>query len=375
MKGKGLPMKSPVYMADLHVEPRFNLLDKVERLMELACPAGLVQPGRLVALKLHFGEPGNTAYVRPVFLERMVSHIKQLGGKPFLTDTNTLYVGQRSESVSHLRTAMRNVFHFSAVGAPVIIADGLLGNACVRVPIKGNLFKEIPVAHDIYYADALVSVAHFTGHELTGFAATLKNIGMGAVSREGKLNQHSSLGPKVIRKQCKACGTCIDQCAFGAISWVDGKSRINLQKCGGCGLCIILCPHRAIRVRWNEKAPTFQKKLVEHVLGVLQTKREKAVFFNFLIQVSPVCDCLGASDAPIVRDIGILAASDPVAIDQAAVDLVNAEPGNPDSKLQGHLGAGEDKLRGLYPDVEWETQLRYAEEMRLGNRAYELIRI
>jgi len=373
--GEDQVVKRPVYFGDLRVESRFNLLDKVDRLMKRASPKDLIEPNNLVAVKLHFGEPGNSAYVRPIFLARIVSRIQQLGGKPFLTDTNTLYVGKRSESVSHLGTAMANGFCFSSVGAPIIIADGLLGNACVRVSIQGNFHCEIPVAHEIYYADSLVSVAHFTGHELTGFGATIKNIGMGGVSREGKLSQHSNLGPKVIRKKCKACGICIEKCAFDAISKVDGKSRIDLEKCSGCGLCIIVCPHHAINVRWNEKAPIFQKKLVEHNIGVLQNKRGKALFFNFLLQVSPTCDCLGASDAPIVGDIGILASADPVAIDQAAVDLVNGARGNPDSKLVGHLNPGEDKLRDLYPETDWKIQLEYAEEMGLGSRAYELIRV
>ena len=364
-----------MYFGDVRIEHRFSLLDKVDRLMEKASPKDLIEPNNLVAVKLHFGEPGNSAYVRPIFLARIVAHIRQLGGKPFLTDTNTLYVGNRSESVSHVRAAIANGFSLSSVDAPVIIADGLLGNACVRVPIEGKLHREIPVAHDIYHADSLVSVAHFTGHESTGFASTIKNIGMGGVSREGKLTQHSNLGPKVIRKRCKACGICIEKCAFSAISEVDGKSRIDLGKCGGCGLCIVVCPHHAINVRWNEKSPIFQKKLVEHAMGVLKSKGGKTLFFNFLLQVSPSCDCLGASDAPIVGDIGILASTDPVAIDQAAVDLVNGARGNPDSKLERHLNPGEDKLRDLYPETDWTIQLEYAQEMGLGTRNYKLIRV
>jgi uncharacterized Fe-S center protein len=357
----------------MRVDSQDNMLDKVARLMEKSSPENLIEPNDLVAVKLHFGEPGNSAYVRPIFLARIVSQIQQRGGKPFLTDTNTLYPGKRSESVSHLRAAVTNGFAFSSVGAPIVIADGLLGSACVRVTIAGNFFREIAVAHDIYYADCLVSVAHFTGHQLTGFAATIKNIGMGGVNREGKLSQHSNLGPKVIRKKCKACGICIGKCAFDAISTVEGKSQINLEKCRGCALCIAVCPHHAISVRWNEKAPIFQKKLVEHTLGVLQNKKGKSLFFSFLMHVSPMCDCAGKSDAPIVEDIGILASADPVAIDQAAVDLVNGARGNPKSKLPNHFNPGEDKLRGLFPDLDWETQLSYAEEMGLGNRAYELI--
>ncbi len=371
--GKENTVKTPVYFAKPSDDPGFTLLDKLDRLMERGAPKNLIEANQLVAVKLHFGEPGSLTHVRPSFLSRIVSRIQRLGGKPFLTDTNTLYVGDRSESVSHFRTAIENGFDFSSVGAPIIIADGLLGNACVRVPIKGNLFKEIAVAHEIYHADCLVSVAHFTGHELTGFAGTIKNIGMGGVNREGKLSLHSNLGPKIIRKRCTACGMCIEKCAFGAISTVDAKSRIDLEKCRGCALCIVVCPCHAIRVRWNEKAPIFQKKLVEHAMGVLQNKPGKSFFFNFCLQVTPLCDCAAAADAPIVKDIGILASQDPVAIDQAAVDLVNRAQGNRDLNRAGHLAPGEDKFRSLYPEIDWEIQLEYGEEMGLGSRTYELI--
>lgn len=366
-------MKSPVYFSDVRTKEKVSLLDQIDHLMEAASPENFLEPSHLVAVKLHFGEPGNSTYIRPIFAARIVSYIQEHGGKPFLTDTNTLYAGGRSDSVSHLATAVAHGFAPASVGAPVIIADGLLGNACVRVPVKGKLFDEIAVAHDIYHADGLVSVAHFTGHGLTGFAATIKNLGMGGVSREAKLSQHSSLGPKIVRKRCRGCGTCIEKCAFDALSMVDGKARIDLGRCGGCGLCIAVCPHGAVQVRWNEKAPVFQKKLAEHALGVLGNKQGKALFLNFLLDMTPSCDCLGASDVPIVDDIGILASTDPVAVDQAAVDLVTEAQGNPTSRLKSHCAPGEDKIRGLYPDIDWEVQLEYAEEIGLGNRAYELI--
>jgi uncharacterized Fe-S center protein len=366
-------VKNPVYFSDVKAKEKVSLLDRVDHLMDAASPEDLIEPSNLVAVKLHFGEPGNSTYIRPIFAARIVSYIQQHGGKPFLTDTNTLYAGRRSDSVSHLAAAVANGFAPASVGAPLIIADGLLGNACVRVPIKGKLFDEIAVAHDIYHADGLVSVAHFTGHGLTGFAATIKNLGMGGVSREAKLSQHSNLGPKIVRKKCRGCGTCIEKCAFDALSMVDGKARIDLGRCGGCGLCIVVCPHRAIQVRWNEKAPVFQKKLVEHALGVLHNKQGKALFLNFLVDMTPSCDCLGASEVPSVDDIGILSSTDPVAIDQAAVDLVKGKQGNPNSRLKSHLSPGEDKLRGLYPEIDWEVQLEYAEEIGLGHRAYELI--
>jgi hypothetical protein len=368
-------VKRAVYFSQTKAEGKTSVLDRIDRLMERACPEDLIAPSNLVAVKLHFGEPGNSTYIRPLFLARIVSYIQRRGGKPFLTDTNTLYAGQRSDSVSHLAAAVANGFALSSVGAPLIIADGLLGDACVHVPIKGNLFDQIPVAHDIYHADGMISVAHFTGHQLTGFAGTIKNLGMGGVSRAAKLRQHSSLGPKIVRKRCTGCGICIEKCAFDALSMVDKKARIDLDRCAGCGLCIAVCPQRAIQVRWNEKTQVFQKKLVEHAMGVINTKKGKALFLNFLVDVTPSCDCLGASGIPIVGDIGTLASIDPVAVDQAAVDLVNGAEGNPNSKVTAPLNPGDDKFRSLYPDIDWEVQLGYAEEIGLGCRAYELISV
>jgi uncharacterized Fe-S center protein len=366
-------MASTVYFADLRTTFNRNLLDKVGELLEKVNLPKRIRKKGTVAVKLHFGESGNTAYVRPIFLRRIVEQVKELGGKPFLCDTNTLYGGSRSEAVSHLGTAVEHGFAFSVVGAPIIIADGLVGNAAVKVPIQGKIYQEVSIAHAIYYADSLVVVTHFKGHELTGFGGTLKNIGMGCASREGKLSQHSTLGPKVKRKACVGCGTCVEWCAYGAPHMRDGKAFINPDTCVGCGECIAICPEGAIQIQWNEAAPAFQRKMVEYTLGALKNKDKRAVFLNFITQVSPYCDCCGYSDAPLVGDVGILASDDPVAIDQAAIDLVNAQPGSPFSPYTKDLAPGADKFRAVHREVDWEIQLAYAEEMELGMRKYELI--
>ncbi len=345
---------------------------------------GKVREKDLVAIKLHFGEQGNTAYVRPIFLRSVVDHVKGFRGKPFLTDTNTLYIGSRSEAVSHLATAYRNGFVYSAVDAPVVIADGLRGNSAVRVQIDRPLFKSVPVAHDIYTANVLICVTHFKGHELTGFGGALKNLGMGCTSREGKLSEHSNISPKVKSKACKGCERCLPVCPGQAISMVSPKREVEQKrlvafidpgKCIGCGECILTCPSGGIQIRWNETIPVFQKKIVEHAYGALQNKKGKALYLNFLTQISPACDCCGYSDRPIVPDVGILSSEDPVAIDQASADLVNQSEGNPGSKLPGAWKSGEDKFRALYPAVDWSIQLAYAEEIGLGTREYELIKI
>jgi hypothetical protein len=377
-------MKSDVFFSDLKVGSGRTLLDKLDGLLDRADLKGKIREKDLVAIKLHFGEKGNTAFVRPIFLRRVVDRVKGCKGKPFLTDTNTLYTGTRSEAISHLTTAYENGFTESVVGAPLLIADGLRGNSAIKVRIDKPLFKTVSIAHEIYMADVLISVAHFKGHELSGFGGALKNLGMGCASREGKLSQHSNISPKVKGKACKGCEACLTWCAQEAISMVPLKSgveskqsiaSIDPKKCVGCGECILTCPSGAIQIQWNESIPIFQKKVVEHAYGAVQKKKEKVLYLNFLTQISPACDCYGYSDTPIVNDIGILSSEDPVAIDQASVDLVNGEAGNRSSKLSKNWNPGEDKFRAVYPEVDWSIQLTYAEEIGLGTREYELIRI
>lgn len=377
-------MKSQVFFADLKVEPKKTLFDKLHLLLDRTDLKGKVKEKNLVAIKLHFGEKGNTAYVRPIFLRKVVDCVKEYKGKPFLTDTNTLYIGTRSEAVSHLATAYEHGFTESAVNAPVIIADGLRGNSAVKVRIDKPIFKTVSIAHAIHMADVLIGVTHFKGHELSGFGGTLKNLGMGCASREGKLSQHSNISPKVKGKACMGCETCLPWCPSEAISMispeVEGKGKppvafIDSKKCIGCGECILSCPAGAIQIQWNESIPLFQKKMVEYAYGSIHKKKGKALFLNFLTQVSPACDCCGFSDTPIVHDIGMLASDDPVAIDQASVDLVNQQEGNPSSKLTKNLEARGDKFRALYPEVDWNIQLAYGEEIGLGTRKYDLMKI
>lgn len=362
---------SDVYFSDLRVSPRQSLLDKVDSLLESAGLSSRVKRGDLVAVKLHFGEKGNTSFIRPIFIRRIVEAIKALGAKPFLTDANTLYVGSRGEAVSHIETAIANGFDYAVVGAPIVISDGLRGNSSIQVKIDGVHYKKVAIASEIVNADAIVGVAHFKGHELTGFGGAIKNIGMGCAPRSGKLAQHSTVSPKVKRKRCIACGECVRWCGPGAIS-VQEKASIDKNICIGCGECILSCPQNAIQIKWNENSASMQEKLSEHCLGALQGKSEKNVFLNFITQVSPACDCFGCSDSPIVRDIGILSSTDPVAIDQASVDLVNKENGLPGTALKNNFGPGEDKFKNLYPLIDWRVQLEHAETIGLGCRTYKL---
>ena len=368
-------MKSLVYFADLRAEPGQNLLGKVKGLLDAVGLAEKIKKEALVAVKLHFGEAGNTAYIRPVFVRKIVDAIKDVGGRPFLTDANTLYVGTRSDSVGHLSTAIQNGFAYAVMGAPLIIADGLRGGNETAVTVNLKRFKRVHIASEIVRADAIVSAAHFKGHELSGFGGTIKNLGMGCASRKGKLAQHSTVSPKVTRKRCEGCGDCVEYCPSDAISLVDEKATIDRKKCIGCGECIIICPNEAIKIRWDQEIPAFLENMVEYTAGVLRGKETTATFLNFITQVSPACDCYPHNDAPIVADVGIVASNDPVAIDQASADLVNQAEGFAASALTTNFEPGEDKFRALYPNVDWEIQLEYAEKLKLGTRAYELVRM
>lgn len=368
-------MESIVYFADLSASFKENLVGKLGRLVEAAGLNDVITKRDVTAIKLHFGERGNTAYIRPVFFRKVVDLVKGCGGIPFLTDANTLYAGSRSDAPTHLETAIQNGFAYSVVGAPLVIADGLRGKTEIAVPIDQKRFKEVYIGTEIVEADAIISMAHFKCHELSGFGGAIKNMGMGCASRRGKLAQHSTVSPKVKAKKCIGCGDCVAHCAYDAPSLQDDKAVIDPEKCIGCGECIIVCPSGAVQIQWDQSVPVFLENMVEYTLGVIKGKEEKTLYVNFITDVSPACDCVPFNDSPIVRDIGILASRDPIAIDQACMNLVNQEQALPGSCLKENRGAGEDKVKGVYPYIDWELQLAYAEELGIGSRNYKLEKI
>jgi hypothetical protein len=352
-------MQSTVWFTDLSAPPGKSLLDKTGNLLRAAGLSERIEPGDLTAVKLHFGEKGNTAFLRPIFVRKVVEEIAAAGGKPFLTDTNTLYLGGRSNAVDHLRTAVTNGFAYAVADAPIVIADGLRGESAVPVPVGGRIFRKVSIGAEIVNADAMVVLTHFKGHELSGFGGAIKNLGMGCSSRAGKLAQHSTVSPFVDPANCTGCGTCVAHCPSGAISVLSVQALIDSKICIGCADCIVVCPEHTVKIDWNEAAPMVQKKMVEHALGALEGKRDSILFLTFVTQISPYCDCYGNSDRPIAPDVGILASRDPVAIDQACADLVIR-------------AAGSDPFRKTHPSIDWTTQLSYGEELGLGSRKYDL---
>ena len=368
-------MQSTVFFADMRASHKENLFAKIARLMHAANIGGILAEGDLTAVKLHFGERGNHAFIRPVFIRRVVDEIIKTGAKPFLTDSSTLYPGERKEAVSALRCAIEDGFAYAVVNAPLIMCDGIKGQNAVEVAVNGEILKKVSIGAEIVEADALIAVSHFKCHELTGFGGALKNLGMGCSSRKGKMQQHSTVAPKVVEKICNGCGICVKSCAHGAIPMVDGKARISVEACVGCSRCITACPQKAINIQWNESSSLVMKKMAEYATGAVSGKQEKTLYINFITQVSPACDCCGYADAPIVNDIGICVSTDPVAIDQACADLVNNATGNQGSALSSGHEPGGDKFRGVHPEIDWEVQLNHAEKMGIGFRKYELVKL
>jgi hypothetical protein len=369
-------MKSKVFAIDMRASDKENMLQKLDKLVEALNLGDGLKARDLVAVKLHFGEKGNTSFVRPIYVRRVVDKVAALGAHPFVTDANTLYVGTRTNSVQHLRTAVENGFAYSVVGAPVTIADGLRGNSATAVPINLEHIKTAYIGSDVADADGYIGVAHFKLHEVAGIGGAIKNTGMGCAARRGKMAQHADITPKIKTKKCIGCGECEAHCAHGAavLVEVEGKKKAHIDpdKCVGCAECVAVCPTGAAQVQWSASVPMLMKKMVEYTAAVLKGKKKKAFFINFLTQISPACDCHPHADAPLVRDIGILASTDPVAIDQASIDLVNQEPALPGTCLTVNREAGADKVRGVYNYIDWTIQLDYAQQIGLGTRDYEL---
>ncbi|RJP19595.1 MAG: DUF362 domain-containing protein [Candidatus Abyssobacteria bacterium SURF_5] len=353
-----------------------SLPEKLERLCSELSVFKNIKKGELVAITLHFGERGNTGFIRPLYIRRIVNLVREAGGKPFLTDANTLYRGLRSNAVDHINLAMEHGFNYASVNAPIVIADGLRGKDYVEVEINGKYFKKVKVGSAAYHADSLISAAHVKGHVLFGFGGAMKNIGMGLGARSGKQMMHADLKPEIIAKKCQGCGLCVKWCPTDSLSLERRPERdkalsvLNAASCIGCGECVVTCQHEAIKISWSGGPQSVQEKTVEFAWAIAKDKKDKIGAINFLMDISPDCDCLGRSDASIVPDIGIVASDDIVAADRASIDLINRQPSLCNTIIpEDKLGVA-DKF-GLIHGVEWHHQFTYAEQIGLGETTYE----
>ena len=357
-------MSSKVYSIKASIDdgPE-KISEKARRLFKAGGFASCFKENDFTAVKVHVGEDGNTTHVKASYIRGLVNELLELNTKPFVTDTTTLYVGRRHNAVDHAILAKEHGFCLEGLGIPFIVPDGLSGTAETAVKINGQISKEVFIAYDITRCQSILSVAHVTGHMAAGLGATLKTMGMGCASKKGKMTQHAALTLN-ISDDCTLCGVCYDHCPADAITLDDVKAHINQDKCIGCAECMALCRFGAITCNWGRETDVLQKSIAEHALGALKGKEKNATFFNFLLSITKDCDCFDTPNMrKIVEDIGIIASTDPVAVDKAALDLVEKKSGKKLAKLLGNA------------KLDTSCQIKHGESIGLGSNNYELIEI
>jgi hypothetical protein len=354
-------MKSKVYFVPVdETETTMAVQAKFRSLLKAAGLPDCVKAGDKAVIKMHFGEEGNTGFVRPEFIRVITDMVKGKDSSTVISDTNTLYRGRRVRSDEHEKLAREHGFTPEAAGAPAVVPDERDAENCMTVPVNKSFVKDAKILRLYRDADVLIGVAHFKGHMVTGFGGALKNIGMGCASREGKLFQHSTLSPVVYAKKCTGCAECVSVCPADAIALVKNISTIDQAKCIGCASCIAACQFEAIDVNWGSSAGVLQEKMTEYAYAVLHGRKNN-LFVNFATKITAECDCLAKDDPRIIGDVGILVSVDPVAIDQASYDLTVKKAG------------GRDVFRESHPKCESRKQLGHAEKLGLGTKEYELI--
>lgn len=354
---------SDVYF--LKLKDGCSLSDQIKATKDLIQTAGMdkvISNRDKVGVKIHVGEKNNDTHVSPEVIKAICSRIKRNGAFPFLTETSTLYRGQRSNAIDHLNHAYTHGFTPENVGVPFIIADGLVGNSEIRVKIPGKIFREVNIAREIAVADALIAVTHVTGHMQSGLGAGIKNLGMGLASRMGKMRQHSSIMPSVNTTKCTFCKTCMKWCPESCITQKDDKAFILQEQCIGCGECLAVCKFNAVQYNWGVASGDMQKKMAEHALGVVHSKPGKVFFLSYLVDMTRDCDCTAFKQQKVMPDLGLLASTDLVAIDQAAIDLTGE-------------AAGDNISRKSYNHIDPLIQLIHGEAIGLGSRKYKLIQV
>ena len=356
-------MKSKVYFIPVkQTDSVDSVAIKLKTLIDKSKVLDFIQTGYKTAVKIHFGEEGNTGFVRPEYARLICKNILDRGSEAVLSDTNTLYHGRRTNSRDHLGIAGEHGFTKDAVRVDIIIPEDSRKENTIDLEINQKFIKTAKLVRLFVEADAIVGISHFKGHIMTGFGGALKNLGMGCATREGKLMQHADVSPIVYEAECTGCGECVKVCPAGAIVIKNKKSVIDGLKCIGCASCIAACPVGVIDVPWESGGKTMQEKMTEYSFAVMKNKKGKSAFFNFAIKITKECDCLAKDDPRIAPDIGILASSDPVSVDKASFDLVNTS-------------CGKDIFLELHPHRDGRRYLEYAHKLGVGNLDYELIKI
>ncbi|MFH1458090.1 MAG: DUF362 domain-containing protein [Candidatus Omnitrophota bacterium] len=344
-------MKNKVYFIPVSEKNAASLVaEKLKKLLAESRVLDFLCADSRVAVKIHFGEDGNTGFVRPEYVRVVCSAIAQRGARPFLSETNTLYKGRRTNSTDHLALAAEHGFTRETTGAEIIIPDDSRAENTVDVAINRKFIKTAKLARFFVEADAIIGINHFKGHMMVGFGGALKNLGMGCASRKGKLMQHSDISPTVYVRKCTGCGECVKACPVNAISLKNKKAAIDGSKCIGCATCISVCPFSAIDVQWESGGSTMPEKMIEYALAVMQGKKERHAFLNFCLKITKECDCLAKDDPRVSPDIGILASCDPVSIDKASFDLVKKACGR-DIFKELHPGARQHQAASLCPRI------------------------
>ena len=371
--------KSTVFYTSFRAHPGEGIPTKLKRLLRKAGIEQLDMDNKFVAIKMHFGEQGNLAFLRPNYARAVVDVVRECGGNPFLTDCNTLYPGSRKNALEQLYCAWENGFTPMTVNCPILIGDGLRGTDDVAVPVQGGEYvKEAKIGRAIMDADVFISLTHFKGHEMTGFGGTIKNIGMGCGSRAGKKDQHHSGKPIIKEKRCRGCRKCERECANNGLVFVEEtrKMYIHNDNCVGCGRCIGACNFDAISFRSWFASKDLNCRMAEYAKAVVDGRPNFHI--SLVIDVSPNCDCHSESDAPILPNIGMFASFDPLALDQACVDAcLNAEP-LPNTQLTDLMAGPDfhdhhDHFENNSPNAEYKSCLEHAEKIGLGHRAYDLV--
>ena len=372
--------QAKVYFTDLRAKSGDNLLQKLERLIRTAGIDTIDFEKKIVAIKLHFGEPGNLSFLRPNYAKVVADVVKSLGGLPFLTDCNTLYVGRRKNALEHMDAAYENGFSPFSTGCQIVIGDGLKGTDDVEVPVEGGVYvKKAKIGRAVMDADVFISLSQFKGHEATGFGGALKNIGMGCGSRAGKMEQHNAGKPEVKPRKCVGCRQCAKQCGQDAISYgEDRKAFIDHGKCVGCGRCLGACNFDAIVNRNACANDELNAKIAEYSKAVLAGRPHFHI--SLVVDVSPFCDCHAENDLPILPDVGMFASFDPVALDQACADACMEQQPIPGSRLDENMHAHDfcdhhDHFTNNFPETNWKSCLEHAEAIGVGTRSYELLHV